>query len=186
MKKILLTLSVIALLGVHLPSAHAQTGLQNLWVNGGLGVGGKGVAGELKLSCEVSDHAVSIRYVATEEIREWFSNGPTPIESTQDIALLYALCGQRTNLTFVKVSAGLGWVSGHRRGRHLGTEYSWFFGPHEVYEDVRFGTPGIALDIETGFTPLSIFGVGVSLIGNLNAESSYIGVLFSIQLGKVN
>ncbi len=179
-------LSAVIIAGLCLQKAGAQDGVQNLWLSGGVGIGGKDFAGMLKLAFQAGDRTFSARWTATDEIFGILGNGSSPHERTRELSLLYEIAGHRSRWTFVSVSAGAGLVTGHLRGRYLTTQSTWLWGSSSIYEDVKFTTPGVALDVETSLTPFSFLGVGTNIFANINARSSYLGFLLTIQLGKVN
>jgi len=168
--------------------ALSQTRIDNLWISAGAGLNSLGLGAALGLSCQYGGHTVSIRYSSASEFRFFDPYSPTPPNNVHDFALLYCLAEHRSKWSLSMISIGLGLAEGQRRGRVLGPASNfWSYHPyHEVYETAGFSTVGIAFDAQSSFTPLSVLGLGLDLLGNVNGRSSYVSILVSLQMGKVN
>jgi len=148
-----------------------------VFANGGLGVGGPGIAGTLSLNLVRSETFYGMRIGAVSEFEIF---GPSPSESVTDYSLLVGRASRsRHGLTYV--AAGLGLVQSVRRGRIIEPAV-WFFGPrHERIERVTLGVPvDMAAILHAG--PI---GIGVSLFGNFNTAQSFVAAALTVQLGKM-
>lgn len=196
MNKKSLNMILSALLtATYLQQGVAQESPENLWLSGGLGIGSssgfgisseRGMAGKLELSYEYGKHTVSVRYARCSEvpgISVFGGGGGAPLQYRQDTAVLYGIFGSRGKWVFTLASVGLGLVKGNKVSRELG---DFPLGKYEAYEEVSYSTAGIAFDAQANFTPLSVFGLGLDLLGNLNAKNSFVCLLLTVQLGKVN
>lgn len=168
--------------------AATQTRIENLWISGGAGLNSMGLGAAVGLSCQYGGHTVSVRYSNASEFRFFDLYSPTPSNDVHDFALLYCIAEHRDKWSLSMMSIGLGLVEGQRRGRALNParDFLSYHPYHEAYETVAFSTVGIAFDAQSCFTPLSVLGLGLDLLGNVNCRSSYVSIHVSFQLGKVN
>jgi hypothetical protein len=86
--------------------------------------------------------------------------------------------GRSTHVRYGRVSApgGLGVVWGEPRGLDWTSDPS----PGEA-----FNILGVPLEIQWRFAPWSYLGVGLSGVGDVNPQTSFVGLLLSLHLGRV-
>lgn len=169
----------VAFVAAWIALGHAATARCGdlVFVNGGLGAGGPGIAGTLSLNVVRGETAYGLR---TAGVSEFEIFGPSPSESATDFALLIGRASRsRHGLSYAM--AGLGVVHSIRRGR-MTQPAIWFVGPqHERIQRTTLGLP-----FEAGaILHAGVIGLGVSLFGDFNPAQSFLGVALNVQLGKM-
>lgn len=138
--------------------------------------------------------SITVRSTLVEEFNLW---GPTPAESVWDLGVLYGP-QTRGKRGYAAAAVGLALVGGTRRGDRLsppvqcsgyglealGCALAAAFTPVE-YEDLRFHTVGIPVELEAGVAFFRGFGLGVSAFANVNPERSVTGFTVSVLLGRL-
>ena len=59
-----------------------------------------------------------------------------------------------------------------------------FGNPHDHY-NIQKTTIGLPMQMELFFTPISVFGLGISFYSNVNSLKSYYGIALCIQIGRL-
>jgi hypothetical protein len=188
----------------HLASAPTTPEPSLVRVGLGLGVGsmgssGSGGSGGIALRGGVAlpvrtGYSLTVRSTLVEELNLW---GPSPAESVWDLGVLYGP-QTRGKWGYATVSLGVALVGGTRRGDRLsppvqcpgyglealGCALAAAFSTVD-YEERRFHTVGIPLEVEAGVTLFRGFGLGVSAFANVNPERSLTGLTLSVLLGRL-
>jgi hypothetical protein len=169
---------IILMMILLLTTAYSQTDtISNssplMWVTLGSGAGGDrtmdGLSGYLSASYFSHTRLFSIRFLfvgksfTMEPLTDHHEN---EIDESYEISGLYGT-GIRSSLFFASASAGLGVV---RLRKH---------------NDAVQILPGIPLEAQAFITPLPVLGIGVTLFGNINGKSTYMGGLLCIRIGKL-
>lgn len=118
---------------------------------------------------------------------EFLLFGPSPSEKYYSVGALIGK-GIYTRFIQIQVSAGLGVTGGITRGDLLYTEPiggGWFdFSDRRRFEEKRFFTPSIPIEIDLLITPFKFVGVGFSLFGELNPKRPLYGAALKLGIGK--
>ena len=133
------------------------------WVNLGFGGSSGGFSVGINGSYQFRYHIISLRTLYNAE----WSLTSTPDESG-DIGLLYGLSSKKKK-TFVSISTGISRVVGS-------------INTHS--KEMDYVTLGIPIELQLFLTGKQ-FGIGIYGFANINRESSFVGALFCIQLGKL-
>ena len=135
-----------------------------IWVN--LGLGGSlmvgGLSGGINVSYQSGNHLFSMRGVSNQEI----AFGGTP-EYNYDIGLLYGLSAKKKYI-LASISAGLSFVGYNTITNFERQEY----------------TIGVPIEIQL-FLTAKVIGIGIYGFANLNFNSSFMGFLICLQIGKL-
>lgn len=182
------------------PAAQAQTSdaLPPIrgWGSGGSGVGSTGLSGLLSGTLHIGDaHLVTLRALASDELRLEFIDETQPLEETWAVGGLYGreiMGGDRAVLT---ASAGLGLVGGVRRGELLRTEVESLNEPSktlppiwqrtDVYERKDFLAIGLPVEVRLHARPTKMLGVDLVAFSNVNQSDTYGGIAVQVRLGPV-
>lgn len=170
---------------VHAQEADSSSSQEIELFSLGLGIGGSniGLAAQYDASYLVGDSRFSIRFMETMEIPLIFS-GTFPDEIMQEIALLFSPMNYKDETTFISASAGIGLVRGVKRGIFLYRSTD-FLGESDHYEGIRISTVGLAFEVRLHNAVFSFLGVSLKGFGNLNKDKPLLGVLFSVDFGKL-
>jgi hypothetical protein len=82
----------------------------------------------------------------------------------------------RSTFVFFSASGGISLVEG-KQGL---TDYT-----DNSYRVVNFLNPGLSLELNIGYTPLNIVGIGLTGYANFNKITNIFGALISLQLGRM-
>ena len=132
------------------------------WVN--LGFGGssvRGISGGISGSYQNNFQIISLRAVSNQEIAFWGI-----ADYKYDIGFLYGLSAKR-KFGFVSISTGISYV-----------------GYNTIHTEIRNAAVGIPIEIQL-FLTAKVIGIGFYGFANINRESSFIGFLGCIQIGKL-
>ena len=154
--------------------------LNYFWVNfGGGGSFNHRIAGVMSISLQFDRNIVSLRYLGTTEfvLAALFVS---PLEEISDISVLYGRVLAKGKLGFVSVGAGIGYVSGVKRG-----EYLYEKDVTEYYERIDIHTIGVPIELQIFFT-LRFIGVGIYGFANINRDDPFIGFAFCLQVGLLS
>ena len=125
-----------------------------------------------------------LRFSTQQEMQIKFL-GPNayPYEEFYSVGMLFGrgFTGKYGQIYF---SGGFGITGGVKRGRSL---YSTpkFIGGSTTYEEVKFISPSIPIEIEVLPIPRKYNGVGFALYGDLNLERPMFGFVVKIRLVKL-
>jgi hypothetical protein len=89
--------------------------------------------------------------------------------------------GQSTGVAHFYAVAGLGMISVDRRGREIPHSGDWSWTDYERVKEDTFSVP-IQVGVDFG---RSIVGGGLAIMANLNPSQSYVGLLLTLNLGKL-
>ncbi|WP_142454813.1 hypothetical protein [Gracilimonas mengyeensis] len=139
------------------------------WVNTGLGFGTGGVTLIGGASRQIDHHIFSVRGTTSTELFNY--NG----DNIWDLGILYGWA--TTSQTFhLSASAGFGMIGGvYRKG-------GLFSG--EPDENIPL-TPGLPLEFNVSWRSNRQVGFGWHYFANLNQERSFIGMAFTLQIGRL-
>lgn len=142
----------------------------------GAGLGAHGPAGQLSLGIPAGPGELVVRSAGTAEVFLLFSGPP---ESVGDLAILYGRrIGGRKG--WVRFAAGPGYVESVRRG-----EIAECFLIFCDYEQHTTHSLGLAAQADGVWAIARWFGLGVSLFGNVNGESSFTGASLGVYFGSL-
>lgn len=157
-------------------SANAPTsitGLNQKWINVGFGgLGGskfKGIGGSVSLNYYIDKYLISVRLVNAGDIFNYPmipDNNPS-VRNLNDISVTIGLI-KKNKLLYSSASIGLGIVNDNKKIRLRGN---------------NFTTIGIPFGSQLFYTPLGGMGIGINVVGNINPQASYVGLLLAIQWG---
>ena len=189
MRHIILIICAITVLFSIKSTAQEANLNEAFWFEGGMG-GFQSVAAidgftvTLGAAYQYGNYIFRGRYMHHDEFNMF---GPDPSENFHELGLLAGKTFYSKYLS-LDVSAGLGIISGIRRGDFLYMEESsgWFdFSDPRHYEKDLFFLPAIPLSIDASFKPVPYLGIGLSLYGNLNPSRPLCGIGFRIMAGKL-
>lgn len=140
----------------------------------GFGVGSAGAGGQLSLWAHLGKHAVGVRTAATFRFELL---GPS--DSDEDYAFLY---GRRSGpgKLWGRVGIGPAFVRTVRHGEAI--DCAFFLC---TYETDRSSTVGLALQADGVLKLFGPVGLGATVYGNLNGESSFGGATLGVAIGSV-
>jgi len=124
-----------------------------------------------------------IRFLYQEEFNMF---GPTPSEKfyCSGIMLGKGFMWEKVRL---QLSGGLGITGGIKRGKYLYSSSSWFhIGDRRYYEEERFFSPSIPLEIDFIIKPLNYLGLGVVFFVELNSKRPMFGFVLKLSIGKLS
>jgi len=125
-----------------------------------------------------------IKYTRNEEWDFSFS-GPRPEEKYNSISLMIGKGFSRKHIQ-LQYLGGLGITGGIKRGKFIKrTGQYLFFGPYDVYEEDKFITLSIPLEVGLTFKPGKYIGIGGTLFGDLNKVRPYYGLALKLSVGKL-
>jgi len=162
------------------------------WVNLGVGASSFSSFGSslgINVSYQIKANLISFRYVYNAKFKgEIFTTYVPRSEKIRDFGVLYGL-SVKSKEGFASISVGLSIVNGLKRGKYLYSVSNCsgvFFCLAETryYEKLRFTTVGIPIEIQLFLTGENV-GIGIYGFANINPESSFVGALLSLQLGKL-
>jgi len=167
MKRIALILIIVASLICVTNYAYAQStnnGKTLCWINFGFGsnFNQHNIMGDIggSFSCQWQKYIVTTRFYKTQG-GIW---GPPP--SITEFAVLFGMA-KKTKWWLASGAGGLAYVSGVDDDNH------------------NISTIGFPIESQLFVTPLSFFGLGVCLFGDLNTRMINYGALFCLQLGQL-
>lgn len=144
------------------------------WVNLGTGVAGShdssdnigGYTATASINFPVFQYQLmTVDYIQTDQF--------LGASSVKEVGLLYGLIA-RQKYGYESASAGLSWVQ-YDQGR------GGFLVPKEHI--ATYDTIGIPGELQFFLTPISHFGLGVIIFGNLNNKKSFMGAALALQFG---
>ncbi len=148
-----------------------------------LGVGGNsiGPSDVLSYSQESNSKLYSARWSTSSTSATLFKEIEQEFD-TWEFGFLYGFCS-KTKRSLISASVGLSLIE--IKKTKYKTKY-WVLGRgRDIEYTDKTMTIGIPLEAQLNFIPFTdIFGIGLFLFSNLNTEKSYLGFLFSIQLGS--
>lgn len=123
-----------------------------------------------------------IRYLHNFEFK---FGGDVPNEHYTNFGLLGGR-GFSGKFTQVYFSGGMGITYGLIRGRFLYRDPpdSWLW-KSDHFEEVRFTTFSIPLEIHFVFKPIKYAGIGTTLFADINTKRANVGIILIIGLGKL-
>lgn len=153
------------------------------WLNLGEGFSLFGISLGAGLTYQSNDRVLSARYIYSYEYQSVFT-GPAPDKFQEEICLLYGLDITSTEWDFTSVAFGLSYIRGRDRGRFL-YAVKGPLGRTDWYEEISISTIGISFEAQAFWRPLRFFGMGTTVFANVTRSNFLIGVLLSLQLGKL-
>ena len=149
------------------------SGYNQKWINLGFGAfnGSRfvGMGGGLSVNYYINKYLISMRLIDAADIFYYpaIPNGNPSIKNLNDISISLGLI-KKNKWIYGSVSGGIGLVNDNMRVKLKGD---------------NFTTVGIPLEAQLFITPLAALGLGVNIVGNVNFESSYLGLLLCVQYG---
>ena len=161
------------------------------WLNAGAGCFGSldeisGVTRHLSVNLLNDSTIFKIKFSGNVEW-EWglYFSGPVPEEVYYSVDFMVGR-GFSIEYFHLQYSFGLGVTWGVKRGKFIRrTQQFLFFGPYDVYEEDKFISPSIPLEMDLLLKPIKYAGLGVSIFGNLNFFRPYYGIALNLSIGKL-
>jgi hypothetical protein len=178
----LICLSIQAVRAEILPSDDLTSSAQTLlWLNAGIGGGRPDIAYSFDVNYKPKAH---LTYQFGFVHNETLTFGGTPNESISSTGASIGALKSSKHFS-AAAFAGVGLVTGFRRGRHLTA------GNHDIfdsgtYEKLRFAALGVTSNMQLFYKPFRYFGVGVEANACVNSQIVFESVLLSIQIGENN
>jgi hypothetical protein len=144
------------------------------WVNFGIGFSGTknffGLGGIVNTGYVSEIGLCSVRFIDADKA----TVDPATLTSTRlthlnELSAMYGL-NYRTSLFSLSASSGIGLV---------------WFKEQDNSGNRSFSSVGIPIDAQAFVTPLKVLAFGVTLFSNLNAKSTFTGLMFCVRIGKV-
>lgn len=150
---------------------HAE---YHYWFGLGMGGGSTGFSIGCVSSLQAGKHVFSVRCSYNEESdMASFARKDTD----WDVALLYGRAARQTH-TLLSLSIGLSAAGGTHK-------IPWYIDVSPSDRD-RFGPKlGLPVEAQALYIPASFIGLGIYGFANINSESSFAGILFTLYFGKL-
>jgi hypothetical protein len=145
----------------------------NLWGTVGIGCFGSssklGIGSTMGLSFARNDRIISLNYTEYEDLSEIIASifSDEDVLVIKDLAVLYGVF-KKTRWLHASASIGVGYTIGEGIGE----------------EDESFSTYGFPYEIDVAFTPIKICGIGAKIVGSMNPEHSFAGVVATLKFGN--
>lgn len=184
------TLLVSLFMLVFSNSAFAENGTDSVytWLDAGMGSyvssGSNGVLFGGALVGYKGKHFLKGRMLYGDEMSDLVDIGTDqPVENFWSVGMQYGR-GVNTKSVTLYFSAGLGIVSGVKRGALISHDGGWFGGNN--YERIEYFAPSVPVDVTISFKPFRKFGMGFSIVSDFNGKNSYTGFVLAISMGQQN
>ena len=149
------------------------------WYANGPGLSSHGISGLMSLNLHLAEHRAEVRVIGGLKYSS-FLTFRTPSESILELAVLYGR-PLTTEEFDVNVLVGIGYVVHITQGQYLGPV--GYVG--KQFEEVRKNTIGIPIEINGFVTRGRIFGLEAAVVGNFNLEQTFVGLVISLNIGKL-
>lgn len=149
--------------------AHAQEPSMRkdiyFWISPGIGLGSMGQGTDLALGFSISYQTGNLIITGrAAKVSEIMQN----VDDVYDYALTIGYSTKTPGSAgYVSISGGISYVRG----------YQWGSGD--------ISTIGLPIEVNWGFTPLLVAGIGFQVIANINPARSFFGLLLCLQTGKL-
>lgn len=158
------------------------------WINAGLGAyyakdKTDGFTWNIQFNLNPNKTIYKINFLHHQEFSLF---GPDPLENFYHLGMLI---GKNYSVKYAQIgfSIGIGATGGVKRGKLLYTEepHEWFaIKDPRHFENERFFTPSIPLEIDLTLIPVKFLGAGVSVYGDLNFKKPMYGFTVRCGLGQ--
>ena len=125
-----------------------------------------------------------IKYSRIEEVSDYWFTGPRPEERYNSFSLMIGKGFSRKHIQ-LQYLGGLGITGGMKRGKFIKKTGLWLITSYDVYEEDKFITLSIPLEVGFTYKPGKSIGIGVTLFGDLNQVRPYYGLALKLSAGKL-
>lgn len=150
---------------------------KRVWMNIGTGPTNRTIILAVTASYSASNLVYSVRLSGFKEKNEKFIDDTKSSQLFQfrEYALMMGYIS-RNDFLFFSVTGGISLIEG-KEGL---TNYA-----QDTYRLNSFIYPALSLELNFGYTPLRLVGVGITGYANLNKVDNIFGILISLQIGRM-